>query len=43
MSSSIFYQRQVIMRSLLFHRCMLGQIDEVGTDHLRICFHVNSL
>lgn len=37
------YQRQVIMRSLLLHWCMLGEVDEIGTDGLWVCFHVNSL
>ena len=37
------YQCKVIMRGLLLHWCMLGKVDEIGTDRLWVGLHVNGL
>lgn len=37
------YQSEVIVRRLLLHWCMLGQVDEVGADGLWVCLHVDGL
>ena len=39
----ISHQSQVVVCSLLLHRCMLGKVDEVGADGLWIRLHVDGL